>query len=51
MIINLIEEDHPKVTIQKAEVSVLMVIGALESHIKKESINFDNIKDTGILIS
>ena len=48
---NLIEDESPKVSIQDAEIPVLMVLGALESHQKNKKIFFDNINDTGILIS
>lgn len=48
---NLIEDKSPKVSIQDAEIPVLMVLGALESHQKSKRILFDNINDTGILIS
>tara|TARA_B100000579_G_C22827000_1_gene853744 strand:+ start:919 stop:1917 length:999 start_codon:yes stop_codon:yes gene_type:complete len=48
---NLIYDEYPKVSLKEAEIPVLMVIGALESHLKKKKIDYDNIEDTGVLIS
>lgn len=48
---NLISGIEPEVSIERAEVSTLMVLGALQSHLTGERVQFDNIKDTGILIS
>ncbi len=48
---NLINENKPIVDIQKAEISTLMVIGAIDSHIQGKRIEYDNIIDHGLLIS
>lgn len=48
---NMISGIEPEVSIERAEVSTLMVLGALQSHMIGERVQFDNIKDTGILIS
>ena len=48
---NLINQKKPIVDIEKAEISVLMVIGAIDSHIKGKRIEYDKIEDNGLLIS
>ena len=48
---DLISGTKPKVPIKRAELSILMVLGALQSHLSGERVQFDSIKDSGILIS
>ena len=48
---NLINQNEPIVNIEKAEISTLMVIGAIDSHIKGCRIEYDKIEDNGLLIS
>ena len=48
---NLINQNEPIVDIEKAEISALMVIGAIDSHIKGKRIDYDKIEDNGLLIS
>lgn len=48
---NLINGSKPEVDINRAEIPVLMVLGALQSHLDQKRIMFDNIQDRGILIS
>ena len=48
---NLINHKKPIVDIKKAEISTLMVIGAIDSHIKGRRIEYDKIEDNGLLIS
>ena len=48
---NLFYDKEPVVSIEQAEVAILMVIGAIDSHLSNKKIRFDNIKDNGILIS
>ncbi len=48
---NLFKGNNPTVSIEHAEISLLMVLGAIESHLSKKQVEFDKIKDNGILIS
>ena len=48
---NLINQNKPIVDINKAAISTLMVIGAIDSHIKGKRIEYDKIEDNGLLIS
>ena len=48
---NLINQNKPVVDIGKAEIPTLMVIGAIDSHIKGKRIEYDKIEDHGLLIS
>ena len=48
---NLIHGEIPKVTIEEAENSLLMVLGAIQSHLKGARVSFENITDQGVLIS
>ena len=48
---NLLNDLIPAVSIERAEISVLMVLGAIQSHIEGKRIAFEEIKDYGILIS
>ncbi len=48
---NLFNGINPTVSIEHAETSLLMVLGAIESHLSMNKVQFDKVKDTGILIS
>ena len=48
---NLINQNKPVVDIGKAEISTLMVIGAIDSHIQGKRIDYDKVEDHGLLIS
>tara|TARA_A100001388_G_scaffold277680_1_gene270625 strand:- start:12082 stop:13092 length:1011 start_codon:yes stop_codon:yes gene_type:complete len=48
---NLLDDVNPNVSIERAEISVLMVLGAIQSHIEGKRIAFEEVKDYGILIS
>ena len=48
---NLIHQSKPIVDIEKAAIPALMVIGAIDSHIKGKRIDYDKIEDNGLLIS
>ena len=48
---NLIHGNEPIVSIQKAEVATLMVLGAIQSHLEGKRIDYDKIKDKGLMIS
>lgn len=48
---NLIFGKIPSVPLQKAEVSTLMVLGAIQSHMQGKRVDYDNIKDMGLNIS
>lgn len=48
---NLFNHKKPIVDIQKAEIATLMVIGAIDSHIKGKRVKYDKIEDNGLLIS
>lgn len=48
---NLLNDVIPNVSIERAEISVLMVLGAIQSHIEGKRIAFEEVKDYGILIS
>ena len=48
---NLFNDKNPIVSIERAEISFLMVLGAIDSHLSNKKIKFDNIKDNGICIS
>tara|TARA_Y100000589_G_C27170519_1_gene636471 strand:- start:1041 stop:2036 length:996 start_codon:yes stop_codon:yes gene_type:complete len=48
---NLFNQNVPIVDIEKAEISTLMVIGAIDSHIKGKRIYYDKIEDNGLMIS
>ncbi len=48
---NLISNEKPIVNLAKAEVTTLMVIGAIQSHLKGERVKYDKIEDNGLLIS
>ena len=48
---NLFYGDKPKVCIEEAEISVKMVLAAIQSHLYGKRVKFDNIVDTDILIS
>ena len=48
---NLISNQKPIVNLKKAEVTTLMVIGAIQSHLEGQRIKYDNIEDHGLLIS
>ena len=48
---NLISDEKPIVSIEKAEISNLMVLGAIQSHLEGKKIEYDTIKDTGLMFS
>ncbi len=48
---NLFYGDKPKVSLDEAEISVKMVLAAIQSHLNGKKVMFDNIIDTDILIS
>ena len=48
---NLINGVKPIVSIQKAEVASLMILGAIQSHLEGARIDYANIKDKGLMIS
>ena len=48
---NLFNGTNPTVSIDHAETSLLMVLGAIDSHLSMHKVQFDKIKDNGILIS
>ncbi len=48
---NLVSNDLPKVSIDKAEISILMVLGAIQSHLQGIRVDYDNIADMGLMFS
>ena len=48
---NLIFGKMSSVPLQKAEISTLMVLGAIQSHMQGKRVDYDNIEDMGLNIS
>ncbi len=48
---NLFEGKNPVVSLERAEIPMLMILGAIDSHLSNKKIKFDNIKDKGIAFS